>query len=226
ADNLGGPVDSPVDAVATIAIPGGAELAARTMNGRLGIQGGLSILGTTGIVIPYSCSSWIHAIHSGVDVARASGLGHVAGCTGKTSEAAVRRLHGLEERAMIDMGGFAGGLLKYLRRHPLPRLTLGGGFAKMSKLAAGNFDLNSRAAAVDIAWLAGQLERLGAPAALLAEAAAAPTAARLLALAGELPLAPAVARQARETALAVLSGGVAVDVVVVDRAGTVIGHAG
>ncbi len=57
-----------------IAIPGGAELALRTLNPRLGIVGGLSILGTTGIVIPYSCSSWIHSIHRGVDVARAAGL--------------------------------------------------------------------------------------------------------------------------------------------------------
>ena len=57
-----------------IAIPGGEALAAKTLNGRLGIVGGLSILGTTGIVVPYSCSAWIHSIHSGIDVARAAGL--------------------------------------------------------------------------------------------------------------------------------------------------------
>jgi cobalt-precorrin-5B (C1)-methyltransferase len=53
-----------------------------TLNGRLGIVGGLSILGTTGIVVPYSCSAWIHSIHRGIDVARAAGLTHVAGATG------------------------------------------------------------------------------------------------------------------------------------------------
>ena len=222
ADNLG----RGVDAVVTISIPGGDRLALKTMNGRLGILGGLSILGTTGVVIPYSCAAWIAAIHSGVDVARGSGLAHIAGCTGKTSEAAVRRLYGLAEGALIDMGGFAGGLLKYLRRHPLPRLTLGGGFAKLAKLAAGEMDLNSRAAAVDIHRLAGLVERLGGTAGLVAEAARAPTAARLLALAGDLPLADAVARQARECAMAVLAGGTAVDVVVVDRAGKIIGRAG
>ncbi len=57
-----------------ISIPGGEKMAERTWNPRLGIKGGLSILGTTGVVIPYSCSAWIHSIHSGIDVARATGL--------------------------------------------------------------------------------------------------------------------------------------------------------
>ena len=62
------------DVVVTIAIPGGAALAEKTLNGRLGIVGGLSILGTTGIVVPFSCAAWIHSIHRGIDVARAAGL--------------------------------------------------------------------------------------------------------------------------------------------------------
>ncbi len=219
--------DGPLDAVVTIAIPGGADLAAKTMNGRLGILGGLSILGTTGVVLPYSCAAWIHAIHRGVDVARAIGLSHVAGCTGKTSEAAVRRLHGLEERAMIDMGGFAGALLKYLRGRPLPRLTLGGGFAKMAKLAAGAQDLHSKAAPVDLAWLTGLAAELGGGAALLEALGQATSAAQILGLAGpDLPLAATVAARARESAMAILAGGVAVDVVVFDRTGRLIGHAG
>src|SRR5258707_5275567 len=60
---------APPDLVVTVSIPGGEALAAKTLNGRLGIVGGLSILGTTGIVIPYSCSSWIHSIHRSIDVA-------------------------------------------------------------------------------------------------------------------------------------------------------------
>ena len=64
-------LDSHADARITVAIPGGEALARKTMNGRLGIVGGLSILGTMGVVIPYSCASWIASIHNGIDVARA-----------------------------------------------------------------------------------------------------------------------------------------------------------
>ena len=131
------------DVAVTISIPGGEELAKRTMNARLGIVGGLSILGTTGIVVPYSCSAWIHSIHRGIDVARAAGLTHIAAATGSTSERAVQVLHGLPEIALIDMGDFVGGTLKYLRRHPVPRLTLAGGFAKLAKLGQGALDLHS-----------------------------------------------------------------------------------
>ena len=142
------------DAEVEISIPGGEALAAKTLNGRLGIVGGLSILGTTGIVVPYSCSAWIHSIHRGIDVARAAGLTHIAGSTGGSSEAAVQKLYDLPEIALIDMGDFVGGMLKYLRAHPVPRVTIAGGVAKMTKLAQGLTDLHSKRGAVDLARLA------------------------------------------------------------------------
>ena len=70
----------------TLSVPGGAALALHTWNQRFGVLGGLSILGTSGVVVPYSCAAWIHAIHRGVDVALAAGLTRLAGATGHASE--------------------------------------------------------------------------------------------------------------------------------------------
>ena len=202
----------------TVSIPGGEEIARRTWNPRLGIEGGLSILGTTGIVRPFSCAAWIASIHRGIDVARATGLTHVAGCTGATSEAAVRALHGLPEHAMIDMGDFAGGMLKYLRRHPVPRVTLGGGLAKIAKFAQGAQDLHSGRSELDMGALA---VLAGDP-----RVAEAPTALAALGLCGP-QLAQRVAEEAQRRLGAMLEGAAIVtDVVVVDRAGAVIGLAG
>ncbi len=210
-----------------IAIPDGEAIARRTWNPRLGILGGLSVLGTTGIVVPYSCSAWIHSIRRGIDVARAAGVIHVAAATGSTSEAAVRRLYGLPEIALLDMGDFVGGTLKYLRRRPIPRLTLAGGFGKMSKLAAGALDLHSARSQVDFERLARLAEDLGAPATLVAAVAASRTAKQVLDLAGAaaLPLADAVAVAARRVAVATVGDGVAVEVLVVDRRGRIVGRA-
>ena len=218
----------PADFAVTVSIPGGEALARKTTNPRLGILGGLSILGTTGIVIPYSCASWIHSIQRGIDVARAAGLTHIAAATGRTSERAVQGLYGLEEAALIDMGDFAGGLLKYLRDRPVERLSLAGGFAKLAKLAQGHLDLHSGASAVDRAFLTAELKALGAPDALLAEAATANTAGQVLELARArgLPLADRIALRARATALATLAGGTEVEVIVFDRDGAEVGRAG
>ena len=193
----------------------------------LGIIGGLSILGTTGIVTPYSCAAWIASIHQGVDVARAAGLEHVAGATGKTSESAVRALYGLDEQALLEMGDFAGALLKYIRRHPVARLTVAGGFAKISKLAQGHMDLHSGRSDVDIAGLAGHLFELGAPAGIVAEARAAPSAGAVLALAGTKLLADRVAAKAFGVVQENLGDAeITVDVTIFDRAGALIGRAG
>lgn len=137
-----------------ISIENGEELAEKTLNGRLGIVGGLSILGTTGVVIPFSCSSWIHSIWRGIDVARAEGLTHILGATGNASEKAGQAFHGLSETALIDMGDFVGGMLKYLKTHPVEKLTIAGGVAKMTKLAQGMLDVHSKRGLADLDALA------------------------------------------------------------------------
>ena len=215
--------DGPLDLAVEISVPGGAALAEKTWNPRLGIVGGISILGTTGIVIPYSCSAWIHSIHRGIDVARATGLTHVAGATGKTSEAAVRQLYDLPLEAMLDMGDFAGGLLKYLRRHPVDRLTIAGGFAKLGKLAQGHLDLHSSRSQLDLGKLADLTASLGGDDSLRAAVAGSNTGAEALShcTAAGVPIAQAVARQAREVALAACPG-VDIDILIVDRDGTIL----
>ena len=218
----------PGDVVIEISIPGGDGIALKTWNPRLGILGGLSILGTTGVVVPFSCAAWIHSIHRGIDVARAAGLERVAGCTGSTSEAAVARRRDLPEVAYLDMGDFAGGLLKYLRAHPVPNLTLAGGFGKFSKLAQGHLDLHSGRSQVDLDWLADRLADLGGDADLVAAARTANTAAEVLgrATAAGIPIAGRVAELALATALEALRGApVAIEVLVVDREGAVVGEA-
>ena len=208
----------PTDFDITVSVDNGAELAKHTWNPRLGIEGGISILGTTGIVRPFSCSAWIASIHRGVDVARATGVLHVVGATGSTSEATVRSLYDLPEVAYLDMGDFAGGLLKYLRRHPVPRLTLAGGIGKLTKLAQGAMDLHSGRSQVDFARLAELAARSGADPTAVATAN---TALEALKLAGP-PLAEAVAAEAAEVVADVLRGApVAVEIIVIDRAGAI-----
>ncbi|MFI6512539.1 cobalt-precorrin-5B (C(1))-methyltransferase [Streptosporangium sp. NPDC050855] len=217
------------DVFVEIAVEGGEELAKRTWNPRLGILGGLSILGTTGIVVPYSCSAWIDSIRRGIDVARAAGRTHVAGCTGSTSERVAAELYGLPEDALLDMGDFAGAVLKYLRRHPVPRLTIAGGVGKLSKLADGHLDLHSGRSQVDPAMLAGLVRSAGGDEDLAGRVLEANTALHALHLCQDagLPLGDLVAEGARRTAAGVLrEAPVAVDVVVIDRAGTVVGRAG
>jgi cobalt-precorrin-5B (C1)-methyltransferase len=219
---------SAVDVDVEISIPGGEALAAKTLNGRLGIVGGLSILGTTGIVVPYSCSAWIHSIHSGIEVARAAGLTHIAGATGASSEAAVQKLYGLPEIALIDMGDFVGGMLKYLRRHPVARVTIAGGVAKMTKLAQGLTDLHSKRGEVDLAELANFAAAVGGDAQLCQRILGANTAAEAFTLAQDagIALGDAVALAARHTAEDVIAGrDIAVEVALFDREQNLVGRA-
>ena len=208
------------DIAITVSIPEGARLAEKTWNPRLGIVGGLSILGTTGIVVPYSCAAWIASIQRGVDVARAMGLTHVVGSTGDASEKAAMARLGLPLEAFLDMGDFVGGLLKYVKRHPVEKVTIAGGFAKLTKLAQGAMDLHSGRSQVDMESLAALL-----PAELVERARTANTANEVLGLGGA-PLANAVAQLARDKAQAVVGGAARVDILVVDRNGRIAGESG
>ena len=207
----------------TISVDDGAKLAKHTWNGRLGILGGISILGTTGIVIPYSCSAWIASIHQGIDVARAAGLTHIAACTGSTSEKMVQALYGMDDSAIVDMGDFVGGTVKYLRRKPVARLTLAGGFAKLSKLAAGHMDLHSKRSQVDPAFLA----TLVVDPELAAKIAQAETGLHVLQIAeaAGVRIGDAVASACAARVRAEESAQTDVEIIVCDRGAEIVGRA-
>ncbi|WP_093994826.1 cobalt-precorrin-5B (C(1))-methyltransferase [Octadecabacter ascidiaceicola] len=202
----------------TVSIPNGETIAVKTWNPRLGIVGGLSVLGTTGIVRPFSCAAWIASIHRGIDVARAGGLTHVAGCTGNMSEKAVQKFYGLADHAMLDMGDFVGGMIKYMRRNPVARLTIGGGIGKLTKLAQGAVDLHSGRSQVDFERLAQWADN---PA-----VAKANTALEAYETAGP-DLGVLIAGKAAEQAGAMFGEGAPqIDVVMIDRAGKIIAQVG
>jgi len=210
-----------------IGVEGGAELALKTMNPRLGILGGLSILGTSGIVRPFSCSAYIASIHQGIDVARANGVRHIAACTGNASEDAMRRRYALPEIALIEMGDFAGAVLKHLRRAPVEKLSLCGGFGKISKLAGGHLDLHSRHSSIDLPQLAGWAAALGASTALQDSMRAANTSQQALAQAHAegVALGDAVCAHALRFARGIVPTEVALEVFAIDRQGNLVGQA-
>jgi cobalt-precorrin-5B (C1)-methyltransferase len=140
----------------------------------------------------------------------------------------MRTYYGLSDMALIEMGDFAGAVLKHLRRAPVPRLSLAGGFGKISKLAAGHLDLHSRSSSVDLVLLAVEAAALGADTALQEAMQVANTSQRALALAhmAGLPLGDRICAMARDQARTILPTEVVVEVWATDREGRSVGHAG
>jgi len=130
-------------ALVEVGVVDGLELAQRTLNARLGIREGLSILGTTGIVIPYSHASYVASIEQGIDVAHARGHSTLVLTTGGRTEAfAMERLN-VPETAFVQFGTFLEEALEYLREHPFESLFLFMMPGKFSKLAQGHLRLHS-----------------------------------------------------------------------------------
>jgi len=208
----------------SVAIENGEAIAKKTMNARLGILGGLSILGTTGIVRPFSCSAYIASIHQGIDVARANGLSHIAACTGSTSEAAVQKYYQLPDMAVIEMGDYVGAVIKHLNKNPILKLTLAAGFGKLCKLAAGHVNLHSSKSAVDFKQLADIASTLGAQPDICAQVKKANTSAEVLQIcqAHEIPMASFIREQAKQFLHSKLPQKIDIDVIIVDRSGTIL----
>ena len=223
AKSLNGPKDVDIE----ISVPNGASIAEKTWNPRLGIDGGISILGTSGVVRPFSCAAWIASIHRGVDVARANGLDHVVGSTGNQSESAAKKRYDLPDIALMDMGDFVGGLLKYLRHNPIPKITIAGGFAKMIKLGQGAADLHSDRSQVDFTALAKLAAPIGIEQDFVTSANSVLEVVDMITTDKRRLLAKAVALGAHATALKTLRNApVTVEIMVVGRDGICWGTAG
>lgn len=210
----------------TVGVENGEQLALKTMNPRLGILGGLSILGTTGIVRPFSCAAYIASIHQGLDVATTNGYAHVAACTGNTSENVMRQHYALPDIALIEMGDFAGAVLKHLKNVPLKKLSICGGFGKISKLAAGHLDLHSRNSSIELPRLATAARDLGANDEVQCAILNANTSLHALALATNagLPLGNAICREAQSFASKFAPRDTAIEIFAIDRQGNIVGQ--
>jgi hypothetical protein len=156
-----------------------------------------------------------------------NGYLHIAACTGNASEDTMRRVYGLPEIALIEMGDFVGAVLKHLRKVPVDKLSLCGGFGKISKLAAGHMDLHSRHSSIDLPQLAEWAAAIGADAALQ-QSIAKPTPVSKRSPWPARPASPSAMRSAamRWTfARSVVPAQVQVEVFAIDRQGGIVGHA-
>jgi cobalt-precorrin-5B (C1)-methyltransferase len=127
----------------TIAIPGGREIARKTFNPRLGILGGLSILGTTGIVRPFSCSAMRESLRCAFDVAAAAGIRAPVFVPGHIGERAARAHFRVADEQVVEVGNEWGFALDEALRRPFTDLLILGHPGKLAKLAVGDWDTHS-----------------------------------------------------------------------------------
>lgn len=146
-----------------VTIPRGETLASHTLNRRLGIQGGLSILGTTGIVHPISHAAWQDTLSCALDVALACGCREVVLSTGRISERAAQSVLELPPEAHILMGDQVGFALQACARKGVKKVTLAGQLGKLTKVAAGHLSTHCREAEMDWSWFGTWAESQGIP---------------------------------------------------------------
>ena len=146
----------------TIGVPQGEAIAKKTLNARLGIIGGISILGTTGIVRPLSAEAWIATIDASINVAVAMGMREIVLSTGRPSERAHMAAHKLPEQGYVMMGDYVEYALLAAKRSGLERVHLCAQWGKMLKIAMATPQTHVRHGAIDVKKAAAFLESLGA----------------------------------------------------------------
>jgi cobalt-precorrin-5B (C1)-methyltransferase len=160
-----------------ISVPGGERMAEKTTNARLGILGGVSILGTTGIVRPFSTAAWAASVVQAVNVMGAQGYDtFVLSTGGLTEKAAMRLLPDLEEVCFIEVGDFTGQAIKQALKNGLERGFFVGMAGKLAKLAAGIMMTHWTRSKVDNELLAALTREAGGSSVLIEEVRGANTA--------------------------------------------------
>ena len=211
----------------TVGVENGIELAKRTTNARLGIIGGLSILGTTGIVRPFSCAAYIASIRQALEVLHSNGGKQVFLCTGSTSEAIAKQHLAASEIQRVECGDFVGTALKHADKLGFDLVTVVAGFGKMSKLAAGHGNLHHRWSQVEPSVLAKLAQNGGATAQTVTDITHSHSAGAILALcqSANFDIATIVCNAARQHILERLNYQARVEVVAVSQTQGVVGTA-
>ncbi len=212
-----------------IVVPRGVEMAKKTLNHRLGLIGGISILGTSGIVKPYSTAAYKVSIVNAIDVAIAEGLTEVVLTTGGKSEEYAQRIWAtLPETAFVQMGDWVGFTLLYCRKKKLAKVDIAGMIGKLSKVADGEFYTHARQSAVNLAGLAAIAAALGAPETVVEQIRHGNTAreAQEIALAhGVAGFFDRIAEKVAQNCHAYVEGAFGVETVLSDADGVLLGRA-
>jgi cobalt-precorrin-5B (C1)-methyltransferase len=190
-----------VELTITIGVTNGEELAQKTLNHRLGILGGLSILGTTGIVRPISAHAWKATIQASLDVAKSLGLAEVVFSTGRTSEKAAEEFLQLPEESYAMMGDYLEFSMLAAKEYPFHTIHLAAMWAKLIKAALKIPQTHVRNGALEVAHGVELLASLGCRPELAAQLRNANTAREIylrLEEAAEFDLIEKVCRKAKE----------------------------
>jgi cobalt-precorrin-5B (C1)-methyltransferase len=210
----------------TFSVPGGEAMAAKTSNARLGIVGGISILGTTGVVRPFSTAAYRASVVQQVDVAAAQGQSSMVLATGSRSERAAFVLFpGISDVCVVEVGDYTGICLRHMAQTGMTHATFVGMAGKIAKLAAGVMMTHFHRSKVDTGMLAAVAEEGGAPAWVVSAATETETARHFFdACVAAGCVAPLVllCERAAEACRRHVAGNLSVDVVMVDFEGAAV----
>jgi cobalt-precorrin-5B (C1)-methyltransferase len=210
-----------------ISVPRGEELAKKTFNPRLGIVGGISILGTTGIVVPYSTAAWLASVTQEIDVAVAQGIRELVLTVGARGERLARQRFALPEEAFVQIGPFFGDALRHCARAGVQKVTLAAMIGKLAKFAAGNESVHSTSSGQDFAFLAEVARAAGADSVLIEQITHANTAQEVSGLVSGLGLNGfhgAICKRAWDFAASLVPGVFTLEVYLTGQEGEILGR--